>query len=102
VGNLNVVRVSRSRLGPQVKPLCEVLDEVLARERLAELSRELTVIAYDHEPEQFGDALSFGRFWYGYDLIAELTRTIHVVAAADAVGSPQAAAVERATAASAP
>jgi hypothetical protein len=27
----------------------------------------------------FGDALSFGRFWDGYDLLAELTRTIHVV-----------------------
>jgi hypothetical protein len=40
----------------------------------------------------FGDALSFGRFWDGYDLIAELTRTIHVVEAADA---RHAAAVER-------
>jgi hypothetical protein len=29
----------------------------------------------------FGDALSFGRFWDGYDLLAELTRTIHVVTA---------------------
>jgi hypothetical protein len=29
----------------------------------------------------FGDALSFGRFWDGYDLLAELTRTIHVVSA---------------------
>ena len=45
----------------------------------------------------FGDALSFGRFWDGYDLIAELTRTIHVVAAADV---PHAAAVEQAIAAS--
>ena len=45
----------------------------------------------------FGDALSFGRFWDGYDLIAELTRTIHVVEAADA---PEAAAVEQAIAAS--
>lgn len=44
----------------------------------------------------FGDALSFGRFWDGYDLIAELTRTIHVVGAADV---PHAAA-ERAIAAS--
>lgn len=45
----------------------------------------------------FGDALSFGRFWDGYDLIAELTRTIHVVEAADV---PQVAAVEQAIAAS--
>jgi hypothetical protein len=28
---------------------------------------------------QFGDALSFGSLWDGYDLLAELTRTIHVV-----------------------
>ena len=28
----------------------------------------------------FGDALSFGSLWDGYDLLAELTRTIHVVA----------------------
>ena len=45
----------------------------------------------------FGDALSFGRFWDGYDLLAELTRTIHVV---DAVDTPHAAAVEQAIAAS--
>jgi Acyl-CoA reductase (LuxC) len=28
---------------------------------------------------QFGDALTFGSLWDGYDLLAELTRTIHVV-----------------------
>lgn len=28
---------------------------------------------------QFGDALLFGSLWDGYDLLAELTRTIHVV-----------------------
>ncbi|MCW3005758.1 MAG: hypothetical protein JWP17_384 [Solirubrobacterales bacterium] len=26
----------------------------------------------------FGDALAFGRFWDGYDLLAELTRRVHV------------------------
>jgi hypothetical protein len=45
-----------------------------------------------------GDALSFGRFWDGYDLLAELTRTIHVVEAPDV---PRAAGVEQAIAASA-
>lgn len=44
-----------------------------------------------------GDALSFGRFWDGYDLLAELTRTIHVVEAPDV---PQAAGVEQAIASS--
>jgi hypothetical protein len=28
---------------------------------------------------QFGDALTFGSLWDGYDLLAELTRTVHVV-----------------------
>ncbi len=51
VGNLNVVRVSRSRLGPQVKLLCEVLSGVLAQARFTEFSRELAVVSYDHEPE---------------------------------------------------
>ena len=51
VGNLNVVRVSRSRFGPQVKVLCDVLDAVLAQERFAAFAQELVVIAYDHEPE---------------------------------------------------
>jgi hypothetical protein len=25
----------------------------------------------------FGEALTFGRFWDGYDLLAELTRRVH-------------------------
>jgi hypothetical protein len=51
VGNLNVVRVSRTRFGPQVKLMCEVLDGVLAQERFAGFGRELAVISYDHETE---------------------------------------------------
>ena len=51
VGNLNVVRVSRTRFSPQVKLLCEVLDGVLAQERFAGFGQELAVISYDHEAE---------------------------------------------------
>ena len=51
VGNLNVVRVSRTRFSPQVRLLCEVLDGVLAQERFAGFGQELAVISYDHEAE---------------------------------------------------
>ncbi len=51
VGNLNVVRTSRTRFSPQVKLLCEVLDRVLAQERFAGFGQELAVISYDHEAE---------------------------------------------------
>jgi hypothetical protein len=51
VGNLNVVRASRTRLSSQVKLLCEVLDGVLAQERFAGFGQELAVISYDHEAE---------------------------------------------------
>ena len=39
VGNLNVVRVSRTRFSPQVKVLCDVLEGVLAQERFAGFGR---------------------------------------------------------------
>ena len=51
VGNLNVVRVSRTRFGPQVKLLCDVLERVLAQDRFAGFAQELAVISYDHEAE---------------------------------------------------
>lgn len=51
VGNLNVVRVSRTRFSPQVKLLCDVLGGVLAQERFAGFGQELAVISYDHEAE---------------------------------------------------
>ena len=51
VGNLNVVRVSRTRFGPQVKLLCDVLERVLTQERFAGFAQELAVISYDHEAE---------------------------------------------------
>ena len=51
VGNLNVVRVSRTRFSPQVKLLCDVLEEVLAQDRFAGFAEELVVISYDHEAE---------------------------------------------------
>lgn len=51
VGNLNVVRVSRSRPTEQVALLCEVLRAVLAEDRFAEFSDELAVVSYAHEAE---------------------------------------------------
>ena len=51
VGNLNVVRVSRSRRTEQVTLLCEVLRAVLAEDRFAEFSDELAVVSYAHEAE---------------------------------------------------
>jgi Acyl-CoA reductase (LuxC) len=51
VGNLNVVRVSRTRFSPQVRVLCDVLEGVLAQERFAGFGQELAVISYDHEAE---------------------------------------------------
>lgn len=49
VGNLNVVRVSRSRPTEQVTLLCEVLRAVLAEDRFAGFSDELAVVSYGHE-----------------------------------------------------
>lgn len=51
VGNLNVVRVSRSRPTEQVALLCEVLRAVLTEDRFAEFSDELAVVSYAHEAE---------------------------------------------------
>ncbi len=51
VGNVNVVRVSASRRTEQVALLCEVLRAVLAEDRFADLSGELAIVAYGHEPE---------------------------------------------------
>jgi hypothetical protein len=51
VGNLNVVRISRTRTSAQIKLMCDVLNEVLAQERFAGLGQELAVISYDHEAE---------------------------------------------------
>jgi hypothetical protein len=75
VGNLNVVRVSRSRFGPQVKLMCELLDRVLAQKRFAGFAQELAVISYDHEAEPT-DALSRAAdvrlLWGGDETVAGL------------------------------
>lgn len=51
VGNLNVVRVSRTRPSEQVALLCEALREVVETDRFTSFSDELAVISYGHEPE---------------------------------------------------
>ena len=48
---------------------------------LADFARSLHGRGIDRIVE-FGDALTFGSFWDGYDLLAELTRTVTVAHAA--------------------
>jgi hypothetical protein len=84
VGNLNVVRVSRSRPTEQVTLLCELLRAVLAEDRFAEFSDELAVIAYGHEAEPTA-ALSREadvRLLWGGDETIERLRPVPIPAAA--------------------
>ena len=75
VGNLNVVRVSRTRFSPQVKVLCDVLEGVLAQERFAGFGEELAVISYDHEPEptaELSGEADVRLLWGGDQTVARL------------------------------
>jgi hypothetical protein len=80
VGNLNVVRVSRSRPTQQVTLLCEVLRGVLADDRFAEFGDELAVISYGHEPEPTLAASIEAdvRLIWGGDETVELMRAVPV------------------------
>lgn len=84
VGNLNVVRVSRTRFTPQVKLMCEVLDVVLAQERFAAFGEELAVIAYDHEAEPTAELSHEAdvRLLWGGDQTVALLRAVPIGPAA--------------------
>jgi acyl-CoA reductase LuxC len=84
VGNLNVVRISRSRYTDQVTLLCEVLRAVLAEDRFAEFSDELAVVSYAHEAEPTAAVSKEAdvRLLWGGDETIEHLRTVPISAAA--------------------
>jgi hypothetical protein len=84
VGNLNVVRVSRSRPAAQVTLLCELLRGVLIEDRFADFGDELAVIAYGHDAEPTGALSSEAdvRLLWGSDETIEHLRAVPIAAGA--------------------
>jgi hypothetical protein len=82
VGNVNIVRVSRSGAGEQVTILCEALSAVLNQPEFAEFADELAIVSYDHEAEPTAEISMQAdiRLLWGGDATIDRLRAVPIAA----------------------